>query len=113
MRWKQGRRSENVEDRRNAAGPSMAMGGVSVLARILPLLLQTKGGRILLVIGLAGYFGAKLLGIDLLQLGAGGNGLSSNQQLSPKDQELAEFVSVILADTESTWHLEFQKGGLT
>jgi predicted metalloprotease len=113
MRWKQGRRSENVEDRRNAAGPSMAMGGVSVLARILPLLLQTKGGRILLVIGLAGYFGAKLLGIDLLQLGAGGNGLSSNQQLSPKDQELADFVSVILADTESTWHLEFQKLGLT
>jgi predicted metalloprotease len=89
------------------------MGGVSVLARILPLLLQTKGGRILLVIGLAGYFGAKLLGIDLLQLGAGGNGLSSNQQLSPKDQELADFVSVILADTESTWHLEFQKLGLT
>jgi predicted metalloprotease len=112
MRWKQGRRSENVEDRRNAAGPSMAM-GVSVLARILPLLLQTKGGRILLVIGLAGYFGAKLLGIDLLQLGAGGTGLSSNQQLSPKDQELADFVSVILADTESTWHLEFQKLGLT
>src|SRR5690606_29954062 len=38
---------------------------------------------------------------------------SNSQQLSPKDQELADFVSVILADTETTWHTEFQKLGLT
>jgi predicted metalloprotease len=115
MRWKQGRRSDNVEDRRSAASPSMAMGGVSAVGRILPLLLRTKTGRTLLLVAVVVYFGAKFLGYDLLQLAvpSGVTGPSNSQQLSPKDQELADFVSVVLADTESTWHLEFKKLGLT
>lgn len=115
MRWKQGRRSDNVEDRRNAASPSMAMGGVSAVGRILPLLLRTKTGRTLLLVAVVVYFGAKFLGYDLLQLAvpSGVTGPSNSQQLSSKDQELADFVSVVLADTESTWHLEFKKSGLT
>lgn len=114
MRWKQGRRSNNVEDLRSSGGPSMAMGGIAVIARILPFLLRTKTGRILLLMGVIGYFGAKFLGIDLLQLGANPQSAAvGEQQLSAKDQELADFVSVVLADTESTWHLEFKKLGLT
>ncbi len=115
MRWKQGRRSDNVEDMRNSGSPSMAMGGASAIGRILPLLLRTKTGRTLLLVAVVVYFGAKFMGYDLLQLAAppGATGLSNNQQLSPKDQELADFVSVVLADTESTWHLEFKKLGLT
>lgn len=114
MRWKDGRRSNNVEDLRSSGGPSMAMGGIAVIARILPFLLRTKAGRILLLIGVVGYFGAKLLGIDLLQLATNPqSSAGSEQQLSAKDQELADFVSVVLADTESTWHLEFKKLGLT
>ena len=114
MRWKQGRRSDNVEDMRSSGGPSMAMGGVAVIARILPFLLRTKAGRILLVVGVVGYFGAKLLGIDLLQVVANPqSAVVAEQQLSAKDQELADFVSVVLADTESTWHQEFNKLGLT
>ncbi|WP_331352415.1 KPN_02809 family neutral zinc metallopeptidase [Cellvibrio sp. UBA7671] len=115
MRWKQGRRSDNVEDMRSASPGAMgAMGGVSAIARILPFLLRTKTGRALLIIGVLVYFGAKFLGYDLLQLAAPPGSLDvSSRQLSPKDQELAEFVSVILADTESTWHLEFKKLGLT
>ena len=114
MRWKQGRRSDNVEDMRSASPPSMAMGGVSAIGRILPFLLRTKSGRTILIIGVLVYFGAKFMGIDLLQLAAppGSEGTSS-QELSPRDQELADFVSVILADTESTWQLEFQKLGMT
>ena len=114
MRWKQGRRSDNVEDMRSASPPSMAMGGVSAVGRILPFLLRTKTGRTLLIVGVLVYFGAKFMGIDLLQLAAPpGSVGTSSQELSPKDQELADFVSVILADTESTWQLEFQKLGLT
>jgi predicted metalloprotease len=116
MRWKQGRRSDNVEDLRSASPASMgAMGGVSAVARILPFLLRTKTGRTILIIGVLVYFGAKLLGIDLLQLAAppAATDVSNGQQLSAKDQELADFVSVVLADTESTWHLEFKKLGLT
>lgn len=116
MRWKQGRRSNNVEDRRSASSSSMgAMGGVSAVGRILPLLLRTKTGRTLLLVAVVVYFGAKFMGFDLLQLVTAPNttGLSNSQQLSPEDQELADFVSVILADTESTWHQEFKKLGLT
>lgn len=114
MRWKQGRRSNNIEDLRSSGGPSMAMGGIGVLFRIVPFLLRTKVGRILLLIGVVGYFGAKFLGVDLLQLGAPASTVgASAQQLSTKDQELADFVSVVLADTESTWDLEFKKLGLT
>ncbi len=116
MRWKQGRRSDNVEDMRSASPASMgALGGASAAMRILPFLLRTKTGRTLLIIGVLVYFGAKFLGIDLLQLAAppGATVSANSQQISPKDQELADFVSVVLADTESTWHLEFKKLGLT
>jgi uncharacterized protein len=116
MRWKQGRRSDNVEDMRSSSPTSMgALGGASAAMRILPFLLRTKTGRTLLIIGVLVYFGAKFLGIDLLQLAAppGATVSANSQQISPKDQELADFVSVVLADTESTWHLEFKKLGLT
>ncbi len=114
MRWKQGRRSDNVEDMRSASPPSMAMGGVSAIARILPFLLRTKSGRTILIIGVLVYFGAKFMGVDLLQLGAPPGSVGTNsQELSARDQELADFVSVVLADTESTWQLEFQKLGMT
>lgn len=116
MRWKQGRRSDNVEDRRSASPSSMgAMGGVSAVGRILPFLLRTKTGRIFLLVAVVVYFGAKFMGYDLLKLAAppGAMNPSNGQQLSPKDQELADFVSVVLADTESTWHQEFKKLGLT
>ncbi len=115
MRWKQGRRSDNVEDMRSSSSPSMAMGGISAVGRILPLLLRTKTGRTLLLVAVVVYFGAKFMGYDLLQLAAppGATDLSNPQQLSAKDQELADFVSVVLADTESTWHQEFNKLGLT
>jgi predicted metalloprotease len=114
MRWKDGRRSSNIEDLRSSGGPSMAMGGAAILFRIIPFLLRTKAGRILLVIAVGGYFGAKLLGIDLLQLAAPPSTMpGAQQQLSAKDQELADFVSVVLADTETTWHAQFKKLGLT
>lgn len=115
MRWKDGRRSDNVEDMRSSSSPSMAVGGVSAIGRILPLLLRTKTGRTLLFIAVIVYFGAKFMGYDLLQLAAppAETGVSNSQELSAKDQELADFVSVVLADTESTWHLEFKKLGLT
>lgn len=93
MRWREGRRSVNVEDRRG-----MSMGGI--------------GGR-----GLAGggigvvvlIVVAMLLGVDpsvLLEGGGTDYGPSQGQQEprsgAPED-ELGQFVSVVLADTEDTW----------
>lgn len=112
MRWKDGRRSNNIEDLRSSS--PMAMGGVSAIGRILPLLLRTKLGRGVLIVGVVAYFGAKLLGVDLLQVVGGIQPAQQNtQQLSPQDQELADFVSVVLADTEDTWAPIFSSMGKT
>lgn len=110
MDWKGGRRSENIEDRRDfsAAG---AGAGLGLLLRLLPFLLQTKFGRGLLLVGVLGYFGLRFLGIDLLNLAAPTAVAPSQQQFSAQDQELVDFVSVVLANTEDTWTMLFQQMG--
>lgn len=115
MRWKDGRRSSNVEDRRGMAGPSSAMGGAGGLLRLLPLLLGTKGGRRIIIIGVLVFIAAKFMGIDLLQLVSGGAGVARQQttELTEADREMGEFVSVVLADTEDTWDMLFKQLGGT
>ena len=99
MRWRTGRRSTNIEDRRG----SPARIGVF------------KGGIGTIVIALAlGYF----LGIDpsiLLQLTQGPGTTETGEPYRPtaEEQEQADFVSVVLADTEDTWHAIFQEAGLS
>lgn len=110
MDWKGGRRSDNIEDRRDysAAG---AGAGLGLLLRLLPFLLQTKIGRGLLLVGVLGYFGLRMLGIDLLNLAAPVSQPTETHQLSAEDQELVDFVSVVLANTEDTWSMLFQQMG--
>ncbi len=107
MRWQSGRRSSNIEDRRGS-GPAHAMGGgggLFLLMRILPWLLRSKSGRFLLLIGVAVFFGARFLGIDLMPLLTGGGAQTVEKRpIPPEQNELVEFVSVVLADTETTWH---------
>jgi predicted metalloprotease len=87
MRWREGRRSSNVEDRRG---------------RRLPMIGGGIGGIIVLVIALA-------LGMDP---GAVSNvGTTDTSSLSGEDRELADFVSVVLADTEDTWNGIFASEG--
>jgi hypothetical protein len=107
--WRDQQRSDNVEDLRGEAAPRVGLGGGSPLGRMLPLLIQTRIGRTLLIFGALIYFGARFLGIDLLQLASGPNptGAPGAQAPSAQDQELADFVSVVLADTEKTWHQQF------
>ncbi len=110
MDWKGGRRSDNIEDRRDfsAAG---AGAGLGLLLRLLPFLLQTKFGRGLLLVGVLGYFGLRFLGIDLLNLAAPTAVAPTQQKFSAQDQELVDFVSVVLANTEDTWTVLFQQMG--
>jgi hypothetical protein len=98
MRWKTGRRSSNIEDRRGrrVAGGAVFKGGV---------------GTIVLTLALA-YF----LGIDpqiLLQLqqGRGQAEVVEDYQPTPQEARLADFVSVVLADTEDTWREIFRQSG--
>ncbi|MDS4041957.1 MAG: neutral zinc metallopeptidase [Candidatus Competibacter sp.] len=95
MRWRNGRESSNVEDRRGLrAAPTIAGGGI---------------GTIILVL-VAMYFG-----IDpsmLLQSGPpSGTPPQQSVQVSSAGDELRKFVSVVLADTEDTWHDLFRRMG--
>lgn len=110
MDWKGRRRSNNVQDLRNSP-MSAGVGGAALLFRFVPFLLGTKVGRIILVIGVLGYFGARFLGIDVMQLAGVTQTPSAENVISPEDQELADMVAVVLADTEATWHAQFQKMG--
>ncbi len=112
MRWKGGRRSSNVEDRRGqSAGPDS---GGSGLLSFIPMLVRTKTGRIMLLIGVVVVFGSRMMGIDLLPmlLGGGGTAVTSQpQELSPAEKEMGDFVSVVLAYTEDTWKAIFHEQG--
>jgi len=99
MLWKSGRRSSNVEDRRGLRIP----GG-------------KKGGGIgILLLALVGmYFGVDPA-VIMNMAGDVQQGQGSTTAVPPpsaQDQELADFVSVVLADTEDTWNTIFtEKGG--
>ncbi len=104
MRWRQGRRSAHVEDRR---GVRLPMGR--------PVTIGGGAGCGLLVLILL----AILLGVDPVQLLTDSGGTSVTVPPSaPMDSastsatdELADFVSVVLADTEDTWHALFAQRG--
>lgn len=98
MRWKGRRESSNVEDRRGMSprGKGMVGGGIGTIAIVLVVLLL--GGD----------------PTDLLQ-----NVQLDNQQQNTnyveteRDKELAQFVSVVLAETETVWHQIFKENGST
>ncbi|GAA3905057.1 MULTISPECIES: KPN_02809 family neutral zinc metallopeptidase [Gibbsiella] len=105
MRWQGRRESDNVEDRR---GQSSGIGGGGLRVPV-----GGKGGLVILVVVLvAGYYG-----IDLTPLLNGGDVTTTQSQqstsISPKDDELAKFTSVVLASTEDNWKEVFQKMGKT
>lgn len=96
MEWKGRKASRNVEDRRGKGGAVVAGGGI---------------GGILIVL-LVAFLGGDP-GVILDQMG-GSAGTSSNQQYeaTAEEEELAEFVSVVLADTEQVWTEVFEEEGM-
>lgn len=110
MDWRGRRQSRNIDDRRGQ--PLQGSGGATgllLLVRILPWLLRSKVGRVVLLFGVVAFVGARILGIDLLQLG--GSMPQQTASFSAQEQQLAEFVSVVLADTEQTWQTIFAQSG--
>lgn len=90
MRWRGGRRSSNIEDRRGArAGPRLLGGGVGTIVLVLVAL----------------YFGVDPM--PLLQgAQSGGSASSAGSRPAAEDLEndpLADMVSVVVADTEDVW----------
>jgi len=114
MRWKGRRKSTNVEDRRGQRS-GIGAGSGSGLLSFIPMLVRSKTGRIMLLIGVVVFFGSRMMGIDLLPLLLGGGGANTTgepRELSAADKEMGDFVSAVLADTEDTWKALFlQQGG--
>lgn len=98
MIWKGRRQSANVEDRRRLTGRGLAVGGgVGTLA-------------IAIIVMLLGGDPAQVMrSLQTAQPPAGG--AEQAQPLSAEEQELGEFVAVILADTEDVWKMLFQQQG--
>jgi uncharacterized protein len=114
MLWRSGRRSSNVEDRRGGGGFAGGFGGGGRMGgggiRV--------GGFGLVVILLVGWF----FGVDptalLSQLDGSGGSIGGYEQPAstepiPENDERAQFVSVVLADTEDTWSEIFKQEGAT
>jgi hypothetical protein len=117
MRWKGERRSENVEDRRDSGTSFVsAAAAAPLLLRFLPALIRSKLGRTILIGGVLAVVGGRLLGVDVLSMFLGGGGAASSglsARFSEQEQEMAEFASVVLADTEDTWNAIFRAQGTT
>ena len=116
MLWKGRRQSGNIEDRRGMGGGMRFPGGLGGLGGGLGRSRMRGGG-----LGIGGiiilFIIAWLLGINPLALLSGdlgsmtgpGGGYVEEQTAggtfsSPQEEELKEFVSVVLADTEDTWN---------
>jgi predicted metalloprotease len=102
MRWRTGRESDNVEDRRGMSIPRGAkIGGLSGLGLVAVVLISM------------------VFGIDPTVLLQGGPELQtpsvSVQQGGPQavNDDQRKFVAVVLAETEDVWHEAFRKMGRT
>ena len=113
MRWKGSRKSTNVEDRRGQNAGSGGGTGSGLLS-FIPMLVRTKTGRIMLLVGVVVFFGSRMMGIDLLPLLLGGGGTTVDSQpreLTAAEKEMGDFVSTVLAYTEDTWQTIFREQG--
>lgn len=99
MRWRGGRRSSNIEDRRGRrATPKVLGGGIGTIVLVL----------------VAMYFGVDP--IPLLEgMQSGGQASSEGPRPTARDlrnDPLADMVSVVVADTEDVWTKIFAAEGL-
>ena len=121
MRWRGKRKSSNVEDRRNMSVSGLGgLGGGGGMLRLLPMVFRFLGfkGTAVLAVAVLGYglytgnLGNLLGGLGLQQ---GSTTSMSSEPLkeSAEEKELVDFISVVLADTEETWHTLFREKGKT
>lgn len=96
MRWKGRRESSNVEDRRGGYSKGMVGGGIGSVVVIL--LIYFLGGD-----------PSQIMNTSQLD----DHTTTSSYQGTAEENELAQFVSVVLAETEDVWTQLFSEDGLT
>lgn len=96
MRWKSGRRSSNIEDRRGARAPKLIGGGIGTIVIVL----------------VAMYFGVDptplLQGMQTSSVSTSGTRPTAEDLAN---DPLADMVSVVVADTEDVWSEIFAAQG--
>ena len=101
MDFRNGRESRNVEDRRGQGGRRLGGGGKIGIGTIVLALI-------------AMYFGidpSVVLNTSEMVAPPAIESTQSGQPRSPAEDEMARFVSMVLADTEDTWGPIFKAGG--
>ncbi|HWS53426.1 MAG TPA: neutral zinc metallopeptidase [Pyrinomonadaceae bacterium] len=98
MRWRGGRASSNVEDRRGIGGGGLAVGG---------------GLGTLVLVLLAAFCGVDPRQfLDQAPADGGGAGAPVERRTgNAEEDEQAQFVRVVLANTEDTWNAIFRQQG--
>lgn len=96
MKWQGRRTSTNVEDRRGMSGKGIIGGGIGTI--IIVILYMLMGGN----------------PTDIINQSQQGNpAATTTYQETAEEKELAEFTSVVLAETETVWTDLFAEQGLT
>ncbi|HPS58257.1 MAG TPA: neutral zinc metallopeptidase [Spirochaetota bacterium] len=95
MIWKGRRQSGNVEDRRGTSGKGVAVGGIGTI--VLALAIYFLGGDPTAILNT----------VQNSQVSTS----DSTYQGTAEENELAQFVSVVLADTEDVWGDLFSREG--
>ena len=98
MKWEGGRRSTNIEDRRGLGVGTIGGGGI---------------GMLLIVLAVSCLTGTNPLALLQMAEQVSPQQTQSVPTGAPSGDPQAEFVAVVLADTEETWGRVFQAGGQT
>jgi Predicted metalloprotease len=99
VRWESGRRSSNVEDRRQMSPRGIAMGGTGTILMMIIIYFMSGGDL------------GQVLRFFLANQGQIVQQQPANQAPDPEEDQKAEFASVILADTEDVWTKLFAEMG--
>jgi len=115
MRWQGNRQSRNIEDRRSSRVVGGSGGGLINIVLMIFRVLGFKWGSVALVLvgGYALVTGnlGSFIGGETIQSGSSSSGQGTQVEQSAQEKKLVQFVSVVLADTEETWHRLFKQQG--
>ncbi len=115
MKWKNRRRSSNVEDRRASTGRvggGFRMPSLQTLFFLYPIikpLLRSKFGLLIVGLGAVAYI-AGFNPLSLVGMGSS-HKAPTTKEAQQKDDEEAAFMATVLADTEDVWSAIFRQAG--
>jgi predicted metalloprotease len=110
MRWDPSHESRDVIDRRGERAPSQAGGGLGGLLFLVPWLMRSRLGRLVLV-GAAIFMVARAVmsgGVSSQRV----NGSTSSQTGAEPETPEVHFVSFVLDDVQAAWGDEFVRLGV-